>query len=126
MVPAVVLTALRNSGFPLRYEEFSTAIQRGQTIGGGIAVSLLLEGTPYDGDKRQPAQQATHRALGAIASFNAPRCCQRDSWLALREASALIRELAGIPLTADPFACGQHRRNRECIHEQCPLWPANR
>ncbi len=140
MVPAVILTALRNSGFSLTYEEFSTAIQRGQTIGGGscaflgacgaaigvgIAVSLLLEATPYDGDKRQTAQQATHRALGAIASFNAPRCCQRDSWLALREASNLIRELSGISLTADPFACGQHRRNRECIHAQCPLWPAN-
>lgn len=140
MVPAVVLTALRNSGCSITYEEFTTAIQRGQTIGGGscaflgacgaavgigIAFSLLLEATPYDGEKRQMAQQATHRALGAIAALNAPRCCQRDSWLALREASTLVQEICGVSLEASPFPCGQHRQNRECIRERCPLWPAN-
>lgn len=140
MVPAVILTALRNGGCAVTYREFITAIHRGQTIGGGscaflgacgaaigagIAVSLLLEATPYDGDKRQMAQRATFRALGSIASFNAPRCCQRDSWLALREASALIQELSGVSLPAGPFPCAQHPQNRECIREQCPLWPAN-
>ncbi len=140
MVPAVILTALRNCGYSITYEQFITAIQRGQTICGGscaflgacgaaigvgIAISLLLEATPYDGDKRQAVQRATHAVLGTIASFNAPRCCQRDSWLALKEASTLIQEYAGISLTANPFACKQYSENKECIHEQCPLWPSN-
>lgn len=140
MVPAVILTALRNCGCSITYEEFTTAIQRGQTIGGGscaflgacgaaigvgIACSLLLGATPYDGDKRQIVQQATHAALGAIASFDAPRCCQRDCWLALREACRLIQEYAGITLSASPFACEQHSENKGCIREKCPLWPLN-
>lgn len=140
MVPAVILTALRNSGCSISYQEFDSAIQRGRTIVGGscaflgacgaaigvgTALSLLLEATPYDGEKRQAVQQATHKALGTIASFNAPRCCQRDCWLALKEASTLIQEYAGISLAASPFACEQYSENKECIHERCPLWPSN-
>jgi len=138
MVPAVILAALRNCGQSITDQQIITAIQRGQTIiggscaflgacgaaiGVGIAVSLLLGATPYHGDKRQAAQQATQTALGRIASLNAPRCCQRDSWLALREASALFHEYTGIWLTVNPFACEQFPKNKECINQQCPLWP---
>ncbi len=140
MVPAVILTALRNCGYPATYEQFASSIQRGQSIAGGscaflgacgaaigvgVAVSLLLGATPFDGDKRQMAQQATQAVLGRISSFKAPRCCQRDCWLALNEASALIRRHTGILLAADPFACEQHLENKECIQGQCPLWPEN-
>jgi hypothetical protein len=140
MVPAVILTALKNGGYSITNEQIITAIQRGQTIGGGscaflgacgaaigvgIAVSLLLAATPYDGDKRQTAQIATQTTLGRIASFNAPRCCQRDSWLALKEASILLQEWTGQSLTVDLITCEQFPENKECIHEQCPLWPSN-
>lgn len=139
MVPAVILTALRNSGYSITDEQIMTAIERGQTIGGGscaflgacgaaigvgIAASLVLGANPYDGDKRQTVQRATQIVLGRIASFNAPRCCQRDSWLALKEASMLMQKYTGKSLTVNPFACEQFLENKECIHEQCPLWPA--
>lgn len=78
MVPAVILTALRNRGCFVTHEQFTTAIQRGQTIGGGscafcgacgaaigvgVATSLLLGATPYDADKRQAAQKPHMRFL---------------------------------------------------------------
>jgi hypothetical protein len=100
MVPAVILTALKNSGYPVSNEEINTAIERGKTvcggacaflgacgaaIGAGIAVSLVLKADPYDGEKRQAVQQATQSVLAKIASYKAPRCCQRDSWLAFKE-----------------------------------------
>lgn len=137
MVPAVILTALKNSGYPVSDKETHTAIERGKTISGGacaflgacgaaigvgIAASIVLKATPYDGDKRQTVQQVTRAVLARIASYKAPRCCQRDSWLALKEASAFLQEHAGKSLTVDSFACGQFPQNKECIHEQCPLW----
>ncbi len=141
MVPAVILAALKNSGHPISNEDINTAIERGTTIGGGscaflgacgaaigvgIAVSLVLKANPYDGDKRQTVQQATQTVLARIASYTAPRCCQRDSWLALKEASALMQKLTGKLLTVNSFACKQFPENKECIHEQCPLWSPSR
>jgi hypothetical protein len=139
MVPAVILTALRNSGHAIADEQIVTAVERGQTVGGGscaflgacgaaigvgIALSVVLKANPYDGEKRQAVQRVTQTVLGSIASYNAPRCCQRDSWLALNEASILMQRYTGKSLTAHPFACGQFTQNKECIHEQCPLWPS--
>lgn len=140
LVPAVILTALRNSGNSVSEDQVTTAIKRGQTIAGGscaflgacgaaigvgIAVSILLGANPYDGNKRQAAQQTTQRVLTRIASFNAPRCCQRDSWLALKEASTILQELNGTSLKTDRLiVCEQFLENKECIHDQCPLWPS--
>lgn len=140
LVPAVILTALRNRGAPVDDGKIVTAIERGRGVGGGacallgvcgaasglgIAVSLLLEADPLDGGKRQAVQQAAERALAAIAALNAPRCCQRDSWLALREAAELLPDVAGVSLgTVESFPCEQWRANAECIGVECPLWPA--
>ena len=137
MVPAVILTALRNTGYPISDEEIHTAIERGKAVSGGacaflgacgaaigvgIAVSLVLKASPYDGDKRQTVQQVTQTVLARIASYKAPRCCQRDSWLALKEASALIQKHTGKSLTVNFLACEQFPLSKECIHDQCPLW----
>jgi hypothetical protein len=141
MVPAVILTVLRNSGYSITDKQITTAIERGQTISGGacaflgacgaaigvgIAASLALGASPYDGDKRQTVQQATQTVLGKIASFNAPRCCQRDSWLALKEASVFMQEYTGKLLTVKSFTCEQYSENKECIRDRCPLWQSRR
>jgi len=139
LVPAVILTALRNSGTPVTDTQLLTAIERGETIAGGacaflgvcgaavgagIAASILTGATPLDGKKRRFVQLTTRSVLGEIAAYDAARCCQRDSWLALRATSKLLAEKMGITLKADtPAACGQYTENRECIHHRCPLWP---
>jgi len=137
LIPAVLMTALRNNGHPVTNAQIITAIQRGQSVAGGacaflgvcgaaigvgIAVSLLLRANPNDGETRQTAQRATQRVLGVIASYNAPRCCQRDCWLALREASAILQEHTGKSLAVNRFRCEQVSINKECVYERCPLW----
>lgn len=138
LVPAVILAALRNGGLEIGAEKLATALQRGQSVQGGacgflgicgaaagvgIAVSLLVEATPYDGRGRQLVQRATMRALGRIASFEAPRCCQRDAWLALQEAAGFLKEHLDLELpVAHPLPCRQMDVNKECIGERCPLW----
>ncbi len=140
MVPAVILAALKNTGQQIMDDEINRAIERGKTvcggacaflgacgaaIGAGIAASIVLKANPYDGEKRQVVQQATQRVLARIASFKAPRCCQRDSWLALKEVSAILNEITGKSMPVDTFKCEQFPGNKECIHEECPLWPEN-
>jgi hypothetical protein len=93
----------------------------GAAVGVGIAMSVLLGATPYEGKKRQTVQRATQKVLGDIAAYEAPRCCQRDSWLALGGASRLLEEM-GKTLPVSRIACEQYPENKECIRERCPLW----
>jgi hypothetical protein len=139
MVPAVILTALRNNGENITDELILSGIQRGQTIAGGacaffgvcgaaigvgIAFSVLLSASPVDGGKRQMVQKVTQKVLGKIAAYNAPRCCQRDAWLALQTASKLLKEKLDKKLPVNhPITCGQFLENKECIGALCPLWP---
>ncbi|OPY06694.1 MAG: Ubiquinone/menaquinone biosynthesis C-methyltransferase UbiE [Syntrophus sp. PtaB.Bin001] len=139
LVPAVILTALRNIGNDITDEQIITAVQRGQTvaggacaflgacgaaIGAGIAISVLTGANPYDGEKRQFVQQATQKVLEEISSYNAPRCCQRDSWLALQAASVILKEKLGkLMIASRSLVCKQFTKNKECILNRCPLWP---
>jgi len=54
----------------------------------------------------------------------AARCCQRESWLALRKAAELSAALLPTPLLANAeLACNQHQRNKQCIRKACRLFP---
>ncbi len=140
LMPAVILTTLRNTGHDISDEQINTGIERGQTIiggacaflgicgaaiGTGIAFSVLMAASPYDGNKRQLVQRLTQKVLGKIASYNAPRCCQRDCWIALQEASKLLQNNFRKTFEIDPIVCDQFSENKECIYDQCPLWPLN-
>lgn len=138
LVPAVILTSLRNSGYDISESQIESGIQRGQTvaggacafmgacgagIGGGIAFSILINATPYNGKKRQQTQKVTQMVLSKISSYSAPRCCQRDSWLALKEMAKILEEILEITLTVSTIDCRQYKMNKECIFNLCPLWP---
>ena len=138
LVPAVILASLKNAGNDITDDQIITGIERGNTVAGGacaflgvcgaavgvgIAFSVLLGATPYDGDKRQIVQRVTQKVLEDIASFNAPRCCQRDCWIALQAASRLLKDKLGKNLLIDTITCEQFSTNKECIHDKCPLWP---
>lgn len=139
LVPAVILAALRNSGVPVSEEQIHDGIRRGQSVAGGacaflgvcgaaigvgIAFSVLSGANPYLAEKRQQVQQVTHEVLAEICALKAPRCCQRDAWLALKKAAVLLQEKMGIRLTTEHrIHCRQFSENRECIGKRCPLWP---
>jgi MoaA/NifB/PqqE/SkfB family radical SAM enzyme/ubiquinone/menaquinone biosynthesis C-methylase UbiE len=139
LVPAVILTAYRNLGGAVTPETFRTAISRGRSIPGGacgflgvcgaaagvgIAFSLLLKATPMKPIERGQVQGAVQAVLGELTPLEAARCCQRESWLALRKAAELSRELLAIPLqAAAPLICRQGGDRPDCLQSRCPLWP---
>ena len=99
----------------------------GAAIGVGIAFSVILEANPYKATARQTVQRVTQQVLGEITRYEAARCCQRDSWIALQEAAKLSGKTIGIELKADmPLICTQFNRNKECIKTRCPLWPTKK
>jgi len=138
LVPGIILATYRNLGGEVSPEMLRTALKRGRGVPGGycaftgacgagvgvgIAFSVLLGANPVKAQERQQVQQVTQAVLGEQAGFAAARCCQRDSWLALKKAAELSQDYLSITLRADfPLYCRQAHRNRECLGTACPLW----
>ena len=141
IVPAIIITIYGNQSGQNMYQLIFDAIQRGRTIMGGacsfigacgaaigvgIALSLLLKANPYKGKERQVVQRVVSQVLEDISSYHAARCCQRDSWLALRAASKILPEYLNIELpVTEKLICKQFSQNKECIGKLCPLFPEN-
>ncbi len=137
LMPAIIVTAYRNSGRKIEEDLIATAIRRGhQIIGGscaftgicgsasgvGIAFSLLLQANPVKAEQRQIVQHMTQQVLADIAELKAARCCQRDCWLGLKKAAELSKEYLPITLQADAvIGCYQRHQNKECIGMECPV-----
>jgi len=138
LVPGIILATYRNQGGEVSPDMLRTALKRGRGVPGGycaftgacgagvgvgIAFSVLLGANPVKAQERQQVQQVTQAVLGEQAGFAAARCCQRDSWLALKKAAELSQDYLSITLRADfPLRCRQAHQNRECLGTVCPLW----
>jgi 7,8-dihydro-6-hydroxymethylpterin dimethyltransferase len=138
LVPGIILATYRNLGGDVSPDLLCTALQRGRGVPGGycaftgacgagvgvgLAFSLLLGANPVKARERQQVQQITQAVLREQASLAAARCCQRDSWLALKKAAELSKNYLPIALRADfPLHCRQAHQNRECLGTACPLW----
>ncbi|MFH1029610.1 MAG: DUF5714 domain-containing protein, partial [Pseudomonadota bacterium] len=138
LVPGLLLACLRNAGHPVSDEQIRSGVQRGGEVSGGscgfmgvcgaavgvgIAFSVLLEATPLKGEARQKVQKIVQQVLEEIAGYKAARCCQRDSWIALRSGLRIAEGMWGLELPAvELFACSQVARNSECMGVDCPLF----
>ncbi|PLX48910.1 MAG: radical SAM protein [Desulfobulbaceae bacterium] len=138
IIPGVILAAARNSGLQVTNGDILTGIERGSKVpggacgflggcgaatGAGIAFAVLFEATPLTPAARQKAQAATARILAKIAEIKAGRCCQRESYIALRQVAAMSEELLGTKIAAEEnLVCRQYDDNHECLRKQCLLW----
>jgi len=138
IVPAVIITAAKNSGFNISDKAIEQAISRssqipggrcgffgncGACVGVGIAVSIITQATPLTGKERSLAMEATSRALANICD-NEPRCCKRAVRKALETAVQFLDEKLGIKLEApDGIVCQYLKRNKECSETACSYYP---
>ena len=65
----------------------------------------------------------TARALDAIGKHGGPRCCKRDSYLALQEAVAFTAEALGVKMELKPITCTRSAMNNQCLGKNCPFHP---
>ncbi|MBU0682357.1 MAG: methyltransferase domain-containing protein [Proteobacteria bacterium] len=138
MLPGIILAVARNSGLAVSSGDILTGIERGSKVpggscgfmgscgaatGAGIAFAVLFEATPLTPGARQKAQAVTSQVLAKIAEIKAGRCCQRETYVALREVAEISAALLDKKLAAhDSLACSQYALNRECVRKQCLLW----
>ena len=139
MAGAALLTAYRNSGGKLELEgALREMLRRGKQVPGGacgfwgacgagvstgIFVSIATGATPLAGESWRLSNRMTASALERIAMYGGPRCCKRDSYLALTAAVAFSAQELGVPMAQEKPVCTRFALNRQCLGPSCPFHP---
>jgi hypothetical protein len=139
IVPAAIVTAVRNSGYPLPEGAVEKAMERaakvpggwcglygdcGAAVGTGIAVSVITGATPLTGKGRTLSLGATSQALSRMLDEQ-PRCCKKASRIAIGSTVDFLRQHLGIDLPqAGKVSCTYPLRNQQCAREKCPYYAA--
>jgi hypothetical protein len=140
LVPAVLIAALYNhTGEQDRKERGIRNARRraemvkggfcgllgdcGAAVGTGIFVSVVTGATPLSREEWRLSNLVTARTLEEIALHGGPRCCKRNTFLALRSTIRFLSREMGIQLPEpDMIQCRFSDRNQECLKEKCPFF----
>ena len=142
ILPAVLITlAARATGMPrARFEEDLAEIREraedvpggscgfygtcGAAVGVGLFFSVFTVTDPHSETHWGNCNLVTGRALGSIGGISGPRCCKRNSFLALESALSSLREILDMDLgTAGPILSKYHNDNPDCKGPKCPFFP---
>lgn len=138
MVGAALLTAYRNVGGNIDLKKaLSEMYSRGKNVPGGVCgfwgacgagistgvyMSIVTKATPLSGEEWGFANQMTACSLQKIGSVGGPRCCKRDSYLAVLEAVHFTEEKLGIRMECQGIVCSRSEQNNQCINDRCPFY----
>ncbi|OPX71007.1 MAG: hypothetical protein A4E36_00215 [Methanoregulaceae archaeon PtaB.Bin009] len=96
----------------------------GAAIGTGIFVSIMTGATPLSGREWRLSNLMTARSLHEIALAGGPRCCKRNTYIAILAAVSFVKEEWGITIPVRrKIACEFSDLNRECRVVECPFYP---
>ena len=97
----------------------------GAAVGTGIAVSVLTGATPLSRKEWRLSNLMTAKSLLEIANAGGPRCCKRNSFLAIQEAVSFIKEGFGVEVgwSTEKLKCQFHSLNKECRKRDCRFYP---
>ena len=112
---------------PNPIKDFPAPAERG--ISAGIFASIATGSTPLAEREFGLANLLTSKALGEIGTVGGPRCCKRDSYLALLAGVEFARENLGAAMKIDdshPVLCDHSTRNNQCLGARCPFFPQHR
>lgn len=138
MVGAALLTAYHNAGGKINLESaLYEMYRRGKQVPGGacgfwgacgagisvgIYASILTCSTPLSQNTWGYSNQLTSRALNKIGEIGGPRCCKRDSYLAVIEAVQFTKNTFGVTMERSIIRCSRSERNKHCIKGRCPFY----
>ena len=137
LVGSCLLATCRNAGHDLDLEHALSEMERrgsqvpggicglwgscGAAVSAGIYWSILTGASPLSAENWGQANSLTSRCLSRISKLGGPRCCKRNSFIALDEAAAMTNEVLGIPLERNENTrCTHLSRNAQCLGKRCP------
>ena len=135
MVGSALLTAYKNAGGEIDLHKALIEMQtRGKQVPGGVCgfwgacgagistgmfVSIITGSTPLANESWGLSNKMTSAALYTIGEVGGPRCCKRDSYLAITKAVEFVKENLGIEMELDKIKCIHSAHNNQCIGVRC-------
>ncbi len=137
MVGSALLTAYKNAGGDVDLKSSLIEMQKrakqvpggacgfwgacGAGVSTGMFISIALKSTPLSKEAWGLSNQMTARALDSIGKNGGPRCCKRDSYLAIIEAIKFTSEKLKINMESSQVTCSRSKLNNQCTNQDCPF-----
>ena len=137
-VGAALLTAYRNCGGKLDLKKALLEMhRRGKAVPGGVCgfwgacgagissgqfVAIVTESTPLAEEPWGLSNRMTALALESIGQNGGPRCCKRDSYLAILAAIEFSAQQLGIQMEKTVPVCTRSHLNGQCMGMRCPFF----
>ena len=137
MVGSALLAAYKNAGGDVNLETALVEMQsRGRSVPGGACgfwgacgagisagmyVSIITKSSPLAGEPWGLSNLMTSKALAEIGRIGGPRCCKRDSYLAILAAIDFVKEHFGVEMEKPKVVCIHSEKNNQCIGNRCPF-----
>lgn len=138
MVGAALLSAYKNAGGQIDLQKaLGEMYRRGKAVPGGSCgfwgacgagisagqfLSIVTEATPLSIAPWGLSNQMTAKALESIGKNGGPRCCKRDSYLAILAAIQFVEEQLHIQMEMSMPICTRSHQNNQCIGNRCPFF----
>ena len=138
MVGAALLTAYKNAGGMVDFEKALLEMyRRGKAVPGGICgfwgacgagisagqfLAIATSSTPLAVEPWGLSNRMTAKALENIGKVGGPRCCKRDSYLAVLAAIDFAAEHLNVPMEKSSPVCTRSKKNNHCIGNRCPFF----
>lgn len=135
---AAMLAAAANAGYPGDLDaQLAELAERSSCVPGGscarwgvcgaaascgMALAIAQDNAPLKAEGWSETQLMVAHLLEKIARAGAPRCCKRDSRIAVREATPWFSRALGVELAlpAADLSCAVAGQNTACMGEACP------
>ena len=92
----------------------------GAAIGTGIFMSIITDASPLTVESWSKANMMVSNALYVISENGGPRCCKRNTYLAITSAVEYLKKNMEIHLEQpNAIECDFFERNNECKQNEC-------
>ena len=95
----------------------------GAGIGTGIFIALHTDSNPLAREQWGLSNLMTAESLRCIGALGGPRCCKRDTFIALKTAVKFLKQIFDVHLEVpNIITCDFSEKNHECIEDDCPFY----
>ena len=96
----------------------------GAAISSSMAISIIAGTGPLsEGDRWTVPMKNTIAILQSMDRVGGPRCCKRDSFLSIINATQYMNKTFGSHMKMSIITCDFSPLNHECIKTRCPFHP---
>ncbi len=137
LVGSALLTAYKNAGGDIDLEKALEELKKraeqvpggacgywgacGAGISSGMFVSIVTGSNPLRNEEWKLSNLMTAKSLGAIGEVGGPRCCKRNSYIAIAQAVKFAKENLSVEMELKKIKCTHYTQNSQCIGERCPF-----